>query len=109
MLASALPGEGFLAAALTAAPLILSPPVVAAMTSAQASVPLFLLLVLFARALGRGRAGEAGLWWGVMTALKSPDIVAVPLECAIGRVRNVPVDGDVVRTARHVGICLGDC
>ena len=47
--------------------------------------------------------------FGVMTALKSPDIVAVPLEHAIGRVRNVPVDGDVVRTARHVGICLGDC
>ncbi len=47
--------------------------------------------------------------FGVMTALKSPDIVAVPLERAIGHVRNVPVDGDVVRTARHVGICLGDC
>jgi 6-phosphofructokinase 1 len=45
---------------------------------------------------------------GVMTALKSPDIVAVPLECVVGRARKVPVDGDVVRTARHVGINFGD-
>ena len=46
--------------------------------------------------------------FGVMTALKSPDIVAVPLECVVGRTRNVPVDGDVVRTARNVGIAFGD-
>jgi hypothetical protein len=26
----------------------------------------------------------------------------------VGRTRNVPVDFDVVRTARAVGICLGD-
>jgi 6-phosphofructokinase 1 len=46
--------------------------------------------------------------FGVMTALKSPEIVAVPLECVVGRTRKVPVDGDVVRTARNVGIALGD-
>jgi ATP-dependent phosphofructokinase / diphosphate-dependent phosphofructokinase len=46
--------------------------------------------------------------FGVMTALKSPDIVAVPLECVVGRARKVPVDGDVIRTARNVGIALGD-
>jgi 6-phosphofructokinase 1 len=46
--------------------------------------------------------------FGVMTALKSPDIVAVPLECVVGRTRTVPVDGDVVRTARNVGIAFGD-
>ncbi len=46
--------------------------------------------------------------FGVMTALKSPDIVAVPLECVVGRARKVPVDGDVVKTARNVGIALGD-
>ena len=46
--------------------------------------------------------------FGVMTALQSPDIVAVPLEQVVGRTRNVPVDGDVVRTARNLGICFGD-
>ena len=46
--------------------------------------------------------------FGVMTALKSPDIVAVPLECVTGRTRLVPIDSDVVRTARNVGIALGD-
>ena len=46
--------------------------------------------------------------FGVMTALHSPDIVAVPLERIVGRTRTVPVDGDVVRTARNVGICFGD-
>jgi ATP-dependent phosphofructokinase / diphosphate-dependent phosphofructokinase len=46
--------------------------------------------------------------FGMMTALHSPDIVAVPLERIVGRTRNVPLNGDVVRTARNVGICFGD-
>jgi ATP-dependent phosphofructokinase / diphosphate-dependent phosphofructokinase len=46
--------------------------------------------------------------FGVMTALRSPDIVAVPLERIVGRTRRVPVDGEVVRTARAVGISFGD-
>ncbi len=46
--------------------------------------------------------------FGMMTALQSPDIVAVPLERVVGQTRNVPVMGDVVRTARNVGICFGD-
>jgi 6-phosphofructokinase 1 len=46
--------------------------------------------------------------FGVMVALHSPNIVAVPLEEVVGRTRNVPVDGDVVRTARDLGMCLGD-
>jgi 6-phosphofructokinase 1 len=50
------------------------------------------------------RAGQSG----VMAALRSPDIVAVPLEEIVGKTRNVPVDGDLVRTARSIGICLGD-
>ena len=45
---------------------------------------------------------------GVMTALHSPNIVAVPLELVVGRARRVPVGGDVVRTARAVGISFGD-
>jgi 6-phosphofructokinase 1 len=50
------------------------------------------------------RRGESG----VMTALHSPDIVAVPLDRVVGRTRTVPPDGDVVRAARHVGISFGD-
>jgi ATP-dependent phosphofructokinase / diphosphate-dependent phosphofructokinase len=46
--------------------------------------------------------------FGTMTALHSPDIVAVPLEKVVGRTRNVPIAGDVVHTARNVGICFGD-
>jgi phosphofructokinase-like protein len=46
--------------------------------------------------------------FGVMTALRSPDIVSVSLECIVGQTRKVPVNGDVVRTARNVGISFGD-
>jgi phosphofructokinase-like protein len=46
--------------------------------------------------------------YGQMVALRSPEIVAVPIEKVVGRTRNVPVDGDLVRTARHVGISFGD-
>jgi len=46
--------------------------------------------------------------FGVMTALRSPDIVAVPLDCVVGRTRTVPINGDVMRTARSVGISFGD-
>ena len=50
------------------------------------------------------RAGESG----VMTALRSPEIVAVPLDRIVGKTRLVPVDGDIVRTAKSVGIAFGD-
>ena len=46
--------------------------------------------------------------FGNMVALRPPDIVAVPLEKVVGRTRNVPLDFDVVRTARAMGISLGD-
>jgi 6-phosphofructokinase 1 len=46
--------------------------------------------------------------FGVMTALHSPDIVAVPLSCVVGRTRTVPTDSEIVRTARNVGISFGD-
>jgi 6-phosphofructokinase 1 len=46
--------------------------------------------------------------FGHMVAFHPPDIVAVPLEKIVGRTRNVPVDFDVVRTARAMGISLGD-
>jgi 6-phosphofructokinase 1 len=46
--------------------------------------------------------------FGVMVALKSPEIVAVPLENAVGHIRTVPVHGDVVSTGRNMGISFGD-
>jgi ATP-dependent phosphofructokinase / diphosphate-dependent phosphofructokinase len=46
--------------------------------------------------------------FGTMVAFHPPDIVAVPLSKIVGRTRNVPVNFDVVRTARAMGISLGD-
>jgi 6-phosphofructokinase 1 len=46
--------------------------------------------------------------FGHMVAFHPPDIVAVPLERIVGRTRNVPPDFDVVRTARAMGISMGD-
>jgi ATP-dependent phosphofructokinase / diphosphate-dependent phosphofructokinase len=43
-----------------------------------------------------------------MVAIRPPAIVSVPLENIVGRIRHVPVDFDVVRTARSVGIAFGD-
>ena len=46
--------------------------------------------------------------FGTMVAFHPPDIVAVPLDQVVGRTKNVPLDFDVVRTARAMGISLGD-
>lgn len=46
---------------------------------------------------------------GVMVTLDGRDIGTVPLAEVAGRTRHVPLDGDTVRTARELGICLGDC
>jgi 6-phosphofructokinase 1 len=46
--------------------------------------------------------------YGHMVALQPPDTVAVKLTEAIGRIRTVPVTGDLVQTARALGICFGD-
>ena len=45
---------------------------------------------------------------GISQSGRSPDIVAVSLETIVGQTRKVPVNGDVVRTARNVGISFGD-
>jgi len=45
--------------------------------------------------------------FGMMAALRPPDIVAVPIKDAIGKIRTVPPDGNVVRTARALGISMG--
>jgi 6-phosphofructokinase 1 len=46
--------------------------------------------------------------YGCMVALRGTDMVPVPIAEAIGRLRQVPVDGDLVRTARALGISFGD-
>jgi 6-phosphofructokinase 1 len=43
-----------------------------------------------------------------MVAFHPPDIVAIPLADVVGRTRTVPPDFDVIRTARAMGISLGD-
>jgi phosphofructokinase-like protein len=46
--------------------------------------------------------------FGCMVALDPPNVLAVPLGQAISRIKTVPLDSDVVDTARSLGICLGD-
>jgi 6-phosphofructokinase 1 len=53
------------------------------------------------------RSLAAGLS-GVMVSLGEHDIGVVPLAQVAGRTKCVPVDGDTVRTARDLGICLGE-
>lgn len=45
--------------------------------------------------------------FGVMVALDPPHVLNVPLQEAI-RMKTVPLDSDIVVTAREMGICLGD-
>jgi 6-phosphofructokinase 1 len=46
--------------------------------------------------------------YGYMVALKPPDTVAVRITDAVGKLRTVPLDGDIVQTARALGISFGD-
>ncbi|MBM3880718.1 MAG: ATP-dependent 6-phosphofructokinase [Verrucomicrobia bacterium] len=46
--------------------------------------------------------------YGQMVAYRPPDMVGVPITEAIGRLRTVPQDGDIVQTARCLGISFGD-
>jgi len=46
--------------------------------------------------------------FGCMVALDPPKVRAVPLEEAVSRLKKVPTDGDVVHTARAIGISFGD-
>ncbi|MDD3824570.1 MAG: ATP-dependent 6-phosphofructokinase [Anaerolineae bacterium] len=50
--------------------------------------------------LARGRTGH-------MVSLRGEEIVDVPIAEAIARLKTVPLDGDLVRTARCMGISLG--
>jgi 6-phosphofructokinase 1 len=46
--------------------------------------------------------------FGCMVALDPPDVQAVPLDEAVAHLKLVPLDGDVIRTARRLGISFGD-
>jgi 6-phosphofructokinase 1 len=45
---------------------------------------------------------------GIMVALQPPKVKYVPIAEAIARLKLVPLDGEIVMTARALGICLGD-
>jgi len=44
---------------------------------------------------------------GVMVALDPPDVKYVPIEEAMGRMKKVPLDSDIVQTAHDLGISFG--
>ena len=44
---------------------------------------------------------------GVMVALQAGDVVTVPISEAIANIKTVPPDGQLVRTARDIGISFG--
>ena len=46
--------------------------------------------------------------WGTMVALQRQDLVPVPLAAVAGRIRTVPLDCDLLRAARAVGMGFGD-
>jgi 6-phosphofructokinase len=45
---------------------------------------------------------------GVMVALDPPMVKYVPLEDATRRMKTVPLNSDIMLTARDMGICFGD-
>ena len=46
--------------------------------------------------------------FGCMVALAPPEVLAVPLKDAVAKLKLVPTDGDLVRTARNIGVSFGD-
>lgn len=46
--------------------------------------------------------------FGRMVCLRGQNIESTSLESAIGEIRNVPVNGEMVKVTRQLGICLGD-
>ena len=46
--------------------------------------------------------------FGTMAAYAPPDIIALPLEEVVGRTKTVPLDHDLLLTARSIGITFGD-
>ena len=50
----------------------------------------------------------AGGVFGKMVANNPPDIVPIPLADVVGRTKTVPLDSDLIKTARAIGVALGD-
>ncbi|MCX7986162.1 MAG: 6-phosphofructokinase [Bacteroidales bacterium] len=46
--------------------------------------------------------------FGKMVAVQNNDIVAIPLEKVVKKIKNVPLDHPWIKSARSVGTCLGD-
>ena len=46
--------------------------------------------------------------YGIMVAARGDGTEAVPLEQVVGKRKNIPLDHPWIRTARDLGICLGD-
>ena len=57
--------------------------------------------------LGSGSRGSGA--FGVMVALKTPEIINVPLEDLAGLVRTVPLDSQLVHTAESIGSTSDGC
>ena len=57
-----------------------------------------------AKAVELIRRGE----FGVMVASDPPDIVARPLEEVVGKTKTVPLDSDLLRAAKALGVTFGD-
>jgi 6-phosphofructokinase 1 len=64
-----------------------------------------LLGLRFGTAAVRAVADKA---FGMMVAFDPPTIIRVPLQEVVGHPKKVPLDSDTVRTARELGINLGD-
>jgi 6-phosphofructokinase 1 len=43
-----------------------------------------------------------------MVAFAPPDIVARPLEDVVGKTKTVPMDSDLLQTAKALGVTFGD-
>ncbi len=46
--------------------------------------------------------------FGTMVALDPPHVHAVPLADAVAEIKTVPLDSDILETARTLGVCLGE-
>ena len=46
--------------------------------------------------------------FGVMVALAPPDVIARRLEDVVGKTRKVPLDSDLLLTAKALGVTFGD-
>jgi 6-phosphofructokinase 1 len=46
--------------------------------------------------------------FGKMVANHPPDLVPIPLQDVVGKTKTVPLDNDLLTTARAIGVCFGD-